>query len=393
MNLAERMSRLGTETAFEVLEAARALEAQGRSVIHLEIGEPDFKTPPNVVKAAVDALEGGYHGYSSAAGIADLREAICEEISRTRGLDYEPEQVVVTPGGKPIIFFAILALAQAGDEVIYPNPGFPIYESMINFVGARPVAIPIREEIDFRIDLDELLARITPRTRMIILNSPANPTGGIMTAEDLQSLEEGLAGTDIMVLSDEIYSRALYEGTHFSPAQRPGLRDQTIILDGFSKTYAMTGWRLGYGLMEPQLAEQITKLMINSNSCTATAIQMAGVAALRGDQASVDTMIETFGRRRDRVVELLNEIDGLSCRTPKGAFYVFPNVSALGMSSTELQNYLLNEVGVALLSGTAFGEHGEGHIRISYAASMENLEEGIGRIREAIGKLRAGSTA
>ena len=237
MRLTERMSRLGTETAFEVLGAAKALEAQGRDIVHLEIGEPDFKTPDNIVRAAVKALEGGYHGYCPAAGIADLKEAICEEIARTRGLDDQPEQVVVTPGGKPIIFFAILALAQAGDEVIYPNPGFPIYESMINFVGARPVPVPLREEIDFRIDIDYLLSQITPRTRMIILNSPANPTGGIVTRQELKALAEGLANTDIVVFSDEIYSRVLYEGQHFSPAQMPGLREQTLLMDGFSKTY------------------------------------------------------------------------------------------------------------------------------------------------------------
>jgi len=389
MKFAERMSRLGTETAFEVLAAAKAREAAGRRVIHLEIGEPDFDTPGNIVEAAVRALQDGWHHYVPAAGIPELREAIAEEISTTRNISVDPDEVVVTPGGKPIMFFVLLSLAQSGDEVIYPNPGFPIYESMIRYVGATPVPIQLREALDFRLDAEELIAKVTDRTRLIILNSPNNPTGSVLTGKDLDGLAECCREKDsLMVLSDEIYSRIIYSGSHDSISRRPGMRDKTIILDGFSKTYAMTGWRLGYGVMPAGLADQVGRLMINSNSCTAAFTQMAGIEALRGDQSEPEKMVETFRRRRDRVVALLNRIDGISCRMPLGAFYVFPNIRETGLASKKLQEILLEEADVALLSGTAFGKFGEGFLRLSYATSMEQLEEGITRIAETVEKYR-----
>lgn len=387
MRLAERMSRLGTETAFEVLAQAKALEAQGRRIIHLEIGEPDFSTPEHVVEAAVEALRGGWHHYTAASGLLELRQAIAAEILRTRGLTVSPEEIVVTPGAKPILFFSLLALVQNGDEVIYPDPGFPIYESMIRYAGGRPVPIALREELDFRMDVDELIGLLGPSVRLVILNSPNNPTGSVLERADLERLAAALAGRDIVVLSDEIYSHLLYEGAPSSIATLGGMREHTIILDGFSKTYAMTGWRLGYGVMPRELAEQITKLMINSNSCTAAFTQKAGVAALEGNQTCVDAMRDTLRRRRDRVVELLNRIPGVSCRSPRGAFYVFPNVKGLGRSSSELARLLLHEAGVAVLSGTAFGRQGEGYLRISYATSTELLEEAVEKIAQAASRL------
>jgi aspartate aminotransferase len=391
MHLAGRMSRLGTETAFQVLAQARALEAQGKEIVHLEIGEPDFDTAPHIVDAAVRALQEGWHHYTPASGIPELREAIAKQISTTRQIQVDPDEVVVTPGAKPIIFFSLLALAEKGDEVIYPNPGFPIYQSMIECAGARAVAIPLREELDFRLDVQELLQALTPRTRVVILNSPNNPTGSVLSRDDLVQLAEGLMDRKILVLSDEIYSHILYDGHHHSIASLPGMKERTIILDGFSKTYAMTGWRLGYGVMPSQLAEQVTKLMINSNSCTAAFTQVAGLAALGGDQTPVSKMVETFRERRDRVVELLNAIEGISCRTPRGAFYVFPNTGDLGLKSSDLERQLLHGMGVAALSGTAFGKYGEGYLRISYATSMEELEKGLARIAEAASKLRVGT--
>lgn len=389
MRLAERMARLGTETAFEVLAAAKDLEAQGHEIVHLEIGEPDFDTPQAIVQAGIEALQEGWHHYCPAAGILDLRETIAREVSKTRGIPVDPDEVVVTPGGKPIIFFSMLALVEAGDEVVYPNPGFPIYESMINYVGATPVPVPLREELDFRIEVEELLDKVTSRTRMIILNSPNNPTGSVHLREDLQRLAEPFADSDIVFLSDEIYSRLLYEGEHHSIAAQPGMKERTIILDGFSKTYAMTGWRLGYGVMERSLAQQIAKLMINSNSCTAAFTQMAGIEALDGDQTAANEMVRTFQKRRDKVVKLLNELEGVSCRRPQGAFYVFPNIEKLGRSSIEIQNLLLQRAGVAVLSGTAFGKYGEGYIRLSYANSTQQLEKGIERIADFIAELTA----
>jgi aspartate/methionine/tyrosine aminotransferase len=380
LHLARRMSRLGTETAFEVLNKARALERQGKSIIHLEIGEPDFDTPANVVEAAVDALHKGWTHYGPSAGLPDLRQTIADYVSQTRKVKVTPEKVVVVPGGKPIIFFTILSLIDEGDEVIYPNPGFPIYESMINYVGGRAVPIQLREERDFSLNVDELAALITDRTKLIILNSPQNPTGGVMERKDVEQLAKVIGDRNILVLSDEIYSRLLFEGEHFSIMSVPGMQERTILLDGFSKTYAMTGWRMGYGVMRPDLAAHITRLMTNSNSCTASFTQMAGIEALRGDQSSVDHMCAEFKRRRDVFVAGLNKIKGFSCRMPKGAFYVFPNITKTGWKSKPLADALLEQAGVAALSGTAFGDFGEGYLRFSVANSLENLQQALDRI-------------
>ncbi len=386
LRLADRMRRLGTETAFEVLVRARALEAKGRDIIHLEIGEPDFDTPENIVEAGVDALRRGWTHYGPSAGLPALREAIAGEVGRTRGVSVTSEEVVVVPGGKPILFFTILALIGDGDEVIYPNPGFPIYESMIEFVGGVPVPIPLREEREFRLDVDELATKITPRTRLIILNSPANPTGGVLTEQDIRDITAAIGDANIMVLSDEIYSRLIFEGSHFSPLSIPDFRERTILLDGFSKTYAMTGWRLGYGVMRPDLAAQVARLMTNSNSCTASFTQMAGVAALLGDQGSVARMCAAFRERRDLMVDGLNSIRGFRCLRPKGAFYVFPNIEGTGRTSQDLAGRLLEDAGVACLSGTAFGKFGEGYLRFSVANSPENIGKALDRIEQWVGK-------
>jgi aspartate aminotransferase len=380
LQLARRMSRLGTETAFEVLNKARALERQGKSIIHLEIGEPDFDTPANVLEAGVDALHKGWTHYGPSAGLPELRQTIADYVSRTRSVKVTPEEVVVVPGGKPIIFFTILALIDEGDEVIYPNPGFPIYESMIHYVGGRAIPIHLREERDFSLDVEELAPLITDRTKLIILNSPQNPTGGVMQRKDVEQVAKIIGDRNIMVLSDEIYSRLLFEGEHFSIMSVPGMQERTILLDGFSKTYAMTGWRMGYGIMRPDLATHITRLMTNSNSCTASFTQMAGIEALRGDQGSVDHMCGEFKRRRDMFVAGLNKIKGFSCRMPKGAFYVFPNITNTGWKSKPLADALLEQAGVAALSGTAFGDFGEGYLRFSVANSLENLQQALDRI-------------
>ena len=380
LQLARRMSRLGTETAFEVLNKARALERQGKSIIHLEIGEPDFDTPPNVVDAGVDALRKGWTHYGPSAGLPELRQTIADYVSRTRNVKVTPEEVVVVPGGKPIIFFTILALIDEGDEVIYPNPGFPIYESMIHYVGGKAVPMHLREDRDFSVDVNELAGLITDRTKLIILNSPQNPTGGVMDRRDVEQVAKVIGDRNILVLSDEIYSRLLFEGEHFSIMSVPGMQERTILLDGFSKTYAMTGWRMGYGVMRPDLAAHMTRLMTNSNSCTASFTQMAGIEALRGDQSSVDAMCAEFKRRRDVVVEGLNKIKGFSCRMPKGAFYVFPNITKTGWKPKPLADALLEQAGVAALSGTAFGSFGEGYLRFSVANSMENLQQALERI-------------
>ena len=387
MKLAKAMSRLGTETAFEVLAKARALEAQGREIIHLEIGEPDFDTPSNIIEAAGTALMEGQTHYCPSAGIPELRQAIAEHIAETRGVDVVPEQVVVTPGGKPVMFFAILALVEEGDEVLYPNPGFPIYESMIKFVGAKPVPLVLEEDRGFRFDVSQLRKKVSPRTKMIIINSPQNPTGGVLTREDLEEIAAVATEHDLMVLSDEIYDRILYEGEHVSFLSMPGVQDRTILLNGFSKTYAMTGWRLGYGVMPEGLAEHITRLMTNSNSCTATFTQWAGVEALRGPQDSSAKMVEEFKRRRDVIVPGLNAIDGIRCAMPKGAFYVFPNIEGTGMSERELADYLMEEAGVAVLAGTSFGEYGRGFIRMSYANSIENIQKALANVESAVSKL------
>jgi aspartate aminotransferase len=380
LHLAERMSRLGTETAFEVLNKARALERQGKDIVHLEIGEPDFDTPKNIVEAGVDALRKGWTHYGPSAGLPELRQAIAEDVSKSRGVPVSSDEVVVVPGGKPIIFFTMLTLCDVGDEVIYPNPGFPIYESMIQYVGAKAVPVQLHEQRDFGLDVNELASLITDRTRLIILNSPQNPTGGIMTKQDVQRVAEAIGDRNIMVLSDEIYSRLLFEGSHYSIMSVPGFKERTILLDGFSKTYAMTGWRMGYGVMRPDLATHITRLMTNSNSCTASFTQVAGVEAIRGDQSSVDHMRDEFQRRRDVFVAGLNKIKGFSCRLPKGAFYVFPNIKKTGWKSKRLADALLDDAGIAGLSGTAFGAYGEGYLRFSVANSLENLNKALERI-------------
>jgi len=380
--LAGRMARLGTETAFEVLSKAKALERQGRSIIHLEIGEPDFDTPGNIVEAAVDALRKGWTHYGPSAGLPELRESIAEYVSRTRGIPVKPEQVVVVPGGKPIIFYAMLALVDEGDEVIYPNPGFPIYESMIEYVGGKAVPVPLQEQRDFAMDASQLASLITDRTKLIILNSPQNPTGGILERADIEQVARAIGDRNIMVLSDEIYSRLQFEGEPFSIAQVPGMQDRTIILDGFSKTYAMTGWRMGYGIMREDMAAQMTRLMTNSNSCTASFTQIAGIEALRGDQAPVDRMRTAFQQRSQAFSAGLSGIKGFSCRMPKGAFYVFPNITATGWKSKPLSDALLEQTGVAALPGTTFGQYGEGYLRFSVANSMENLDQALARIGE-----------
>jgi aspartate aminotransferase len=381
LQLARRMSRLGTETAFEVLNKARALERQGKSIIHLEIGEPDFDTPANVVEAGVDALRKGWTHYGPSAGLPELRQALAEYVGRTRGVKVTSDEVVVVPGGKPIIFFTILALIDEGDEVVYPNPGFPIYESMIHYVGGKTVPIRLREERDFSLDVDELASLINDRTRLIILNSPQNPTGGVLERRDIEQIAEAIGDRNIMVLSDEIYSRLLFDGgQNFSIMSVPGMQERTILLDGFSKTYAMTGWRMGYGVMRADLAEHVSRLMTNSNSCTASFTQVAGIEAITGDQSSVDRMREEFQRRRDVFVAGLNKIKGFSCRLPKGAFYAFPNITKTGWKSKPLADALLEQAGVAALSGTSFGAFGEGYLRFSVANSLENLQLALERI-------------
>lgn len=379
---AKRMERLGTETAFEVLARARELERQGRDIVHLEIGEPDFATPRFIADAAVEALREGYTHYGPSAGLPEVREVFAEYISRTRGIDYGGENVVITPGAKPIIFFTMLACVEEGDEVIYPDPGFPIYESMVRFLGGRPVPLKLREESGFSVDLDQLSSLLSDRTRFLILNSPANPTGGVLEQSALETIADLVRDRNLWILSDEIYSRILYEGTHRSIAALPGMKEKTVILDGHSKTYAMTGWRLGYGVMPTGLAAHVTRLMTNSNSCTNLFVQRAGMKALQGPQNEVDDMVREFRRRRDVIVEGINEIPGMSCRTPKGAFYAFPNVTQLPLDSKTLARDLLEQGGVAVLSGTAFGAAGEGYLRFSYATSVETIQKALGRISE-----------
>ena len=387
MRLATRMGRLGTETAFEVLVRAKALEAQGRDVVHLEIGEPDFDTPGNIVRAGAEALQDGWTHYGPSAGQPELKEAIADYLNRSRGTSYEAGQIIVTPGGKPVMFFVILALLEAGDEAIYPNPGFPIYESMIAFSGATPVPSPLREANAFSLDVDELAGLITPRTKLLIINSPGNPTSGVLDRGQIERIAELAVTHDLWVLADEIYSEILYEGEHVSIATMPGMAERTILLDGFSKTYAMTGWRLGYGAFPRELVAPINKLMVNSVSCTSMAVQRAGIEALNGPQDEVRAMVAAFRKRRDLMVDGLNAIDGVSCVLPKGAFYVFPNITGTGQTSKAFADLLLNEHGVASLAGTAFGAHGEGYLRLSYANSEANLTKALGRIAEAVGSV------
>ena len=382
--LATSMSRLGTETAFEVLVKAKALEAQGKHVIHLEIGEPDFDTPKNIRDSAKKALDEGWTHYGPAPGLPDLRDAVAKYIGRTRAIDVHPDEVVVTPGGKPIIFFPILALINPGDEVIYPNPGFPIYESMINFVGGKAVPLKISEDKDFVLDLNELKEKISKKTKLIIINSPANPTGGVFSKKDVEEIAEIVRPYNCYIMSDEIYSRIMYGHEHYSISSVPGMKERTIILDGFSKTYAMTGWRAGYGVMNKDLAGMVAKLQTNSNSCTNSFVQRACVEALTGSQTAVDEMVAEFQKRRDFIVDGLNKIKGFSCKRPLGAFYVFPNITKTGMDSKKLADYLLNEAGVAALSGTAFGAFGQGYMRFSYANSIENIGMALDRISKAL---------
>jgi aspartate/methionine/tyrosine aminotransferase len=386
MKLSERLARLGTETAFEVLVRARALEAQGRSVVHLEIGEPDFDTPSHITDAAIDALKGGATHYGPAAGLPDLRQAVAEDSTARRGVRATPEMVVVTPGGKPVMFYVILALVDPGDEVLYPNPGFPIYESMIRYIGGVPVPVRLLEEKGYALDVDQLISKIGPKTKLIVLNYPHNPTGGIVPESGLRAIADAAARHGVPVLADEIYSRILYDGRHVSIASMPGMEPLAIVLDGFSKTYAMTGWRLGYGIMPAPLAQVVAKLQTNATSCTATFTQLAGVRALRGDQSSVDAMVAEFKRRRDAIVDGLRQIPGFKCPRPHGAFYVFPNITGTGFSAKPLADRLLDEAGVACLSGTAFGEWGEGHLRFSYANSLDNIQEALKRIKACLAR-------
>ncbi|MDI7274826.1 MAG: pyridoxal phosphate-dependent aminotransferase [Anaerolineae bacterium] len=387
MPVADRMTRLRGEGAIEVLARASSMQAQGRDIVHLEIGEPDFGTPQHIVEAGIRALRAGNTHYCQAPGIPQLREAIAAHVSATRGITVAPEQVVVTPGSKPIAFFTILAMLAEGDEAIYTNPGFPVFETTIEFAGATPVPIPLLEERGFGLDLDGLEKAISPRTRLLILNSPHNPTGSAADAADLERIAALARNRGIYVLSDEVYSRLQYDGEFCSIASFPGMQERTIILDGFSKTYAMTGWRLGYGVMPRELAEHVTRLVINSNSCTPAFIQLAGVEALQGPQDEVERMVAAFRERRDAIVAGLNAIDGIRCTRPRGAFYVFPNVRELGMSSSDLADYLLEEAGVATLPGTAFGAYGEGFIRLTYANSIENIRKALERISLALRRL------
>ncbi|RJP80390.1 MAG: pyridoxal phosphate-dependent aminotransferase [Candidatus Zixiibacteriota bacterium] len=387
MKLATRMSRLGTETAFVVLAKARALEAKGKHIVHLEIGEPDFDTPKNISFAAIKALTRGETHYGPAAGFPALREALAEDIGKRRGIEVQPGEIVVTPGAKPIMFFAVMALVDEGDEVIYPNPGFPIYESVINFVGAKPRPIVLREEYEFRFDMNEFRKLVNEKTKLIIINSPQNPTGGILTLEDLQEIAALARQYDCWVLSDEVYCNIIYEGQHHSIAALPGMKERTILLDGFSKTYAMTGWRAGYGMMPQPLADQFTRLATNVNSCTNSFVQYGCLEAVKGPQDEVKAMVAEFQRRRDVIVDGLNSIPGFKCLKPHGAFYVFPNIQGTGKSSQFLEEYLLNEAGVASLAGTSFGEYGQGYLRFSYANSVENLQIALDRIRQAVAKL------
>ena len=383
MQLAENMSRIGTESAFEVLVRARALEKEGKNIIHLEIGEPDFPTPAHIIEAGKRALDDGWTKYGPTPGLPELRESIAAYISRTRGIKVDADNVCVVPGGKPIMFFTMMALLEPGDEVIYPNPGFPIYESIINFLGAKPVPVPLIENRGFSFDLNVLKDGLSNKTKMVVLNSPANPTGGVMPKEDVAQIAAMLRDRDLIVLSDEIYSRIFYGAEPSSISSLDGMLPKTVILDGFSKTYSMTGWRLGYGVMPHWLAKAVNLLMVNCNSCTASFTQRAGIAALEGPQDAVAKMVAEFRRRRDAIVKGFNEIPGWSCTTPEGAFYAFPNIKGTKMPAKDLANLLLNEAGVACLWGSAFGEYGDGYLRFSYANSLENIVEAIERIKKA----------
>ena len=384
---AERMNRLGTETAFEVLAKARALEAKGKDIVHLEIGEPDFDTPDNIRKAAEKAIWEGHTHYGPSAGLMQAREAVCEHFAEDRGIQYTPDEIILTPGGKPIIFLPVLALVDHGDEAIYPNPGYPIYESAIEFAGGKAVPLRLCEERDFRFDIAELEEKINPKTKLLILNSPQNPTGGVLEQSDLETIAELAIANDVTVLSDEVYSKIIYEGEHHTIAALPGMKERTILMDAHSKTYAMTGWRLGYAAMPKAIAEKFARLNTNIYSHATSFVQIAGIEALKGPQDKVDEMVGIFKTRRDAIVDGFNSIDGVSCLRPKGAFYVFPNITGTGVGSQELADRVLNEAGVACLSGTCFGAFGEGYLRFSYANSLENIEKALDRIRGMMAEL------
>lgn len=384
MQYADRLNRLGTEGAFEVLARAKRLEAEGKSIIHLEIGEPDFETPKNICDAGIEAIRRGETHYGPSAGLPIAREAVATYMTRTRKTAIKPENIIIMPGAKPLIFNVIFSIINEGDEVIVPDPGYPIYESVVNYVGAKPVSLVLREENEFRFDLDELSSLVTPRTRMIIINSPQNPTGGILTVSDLEGIYEVAKKHDLWIIADEIYSRIIFDEEFQTIAQIPGAMDRTIIIDGMSKTYSMTGWRLGYGAMPVKLAEHMAKLAINNFSCTASFSQYAMIEALTGPQDKVDSMVAEFKKRRDIIVDGLNDIEGISCRRPRGAFYVFPNIQGTGLGSTEAFNLLMDEAGVACLAGTAFGPAGEGYLRFSCANSVDNIREALSRIERTL---------
>ncbi len=381
---AKRMDLLGTETAFEVLARAKALEAEGKDIVHLEIGEPDFDTPANIIEAAVKAMKEGYTHYGPSAGLPQAREVFAEYITRDRGVQVLPDEIVITPGAKPIIFFTILALVDPGDEVVYPNPGFPIYESMINFVRAKAVPIPLEEEMGFSFDLDKFASLVSDKTKLCIINSPQNPTGGVLGGDVLRGIAELAEKHDFFVLSDEVYSKIVYDGSHESFFSIPGMKERTILIEGHSKTYAMTGWRLGFGVATKKIADKIAQLQTNSNSCTCSFTQVAGIEAFRGPQDSVEAMVNEFKQRRDLIVAGLNEIPGIRCHKPAGAFYVFPNIEGLGMSSREVETLMLEKAGVAVLSGTSFGSYGEGYIRLSYANSQDNIRKALERMASVL---------
>lgn len=387
MQFAARMNRLGTESAFDVMAQAKELEARGNSIIHLEIGQPDFPTAPHICEAAFQAMKSGFTGYSPAAGLPQLREAIAHHVSTTRRIPVTPNEAVVMPGAKPVIFFTILALVNAGDEVIFPDPGFPIYESVVNFVNATPVPLPLKESVEFRFQVEDLETIVSERTKLLILNSPHNPTGGMLNRKDLEAIAQLSHHYNFTILADEIYSRMVYDGEFQSIAALPGMKERTVILDGFSKTYAMTGWRLGYAVAPIEIAQKLEQLMVNSNSCTCSFTQMAGLTALTSSQQVVNEMIEAFRKRRDLIVDGLNAVKGVSCLKPSGAFYAFPNIRALPLDDRSLATYLLEHAGVSVLAGSSFGRHGTGYLRLSYANSVENIHEGIERMSRAIAQL------
>ena len=394
MILSQKMSRLGTETAFEVLAKAEALRAAGRDIINLGIGQPDFKTPPHIVEAAVKALHDGHHGYTPAPGIPALREAVAADILKWRKVEVQPSNVLIVPGGKVTMFFAILMFGEEGSEILYPNPGFPIYESVINFSGAKAVPIPLLESLDFSFTADTVLNLMTPNTRLVIINSPANPTGGAVSKREIDKLVKGLeAFPDAVIMSDEIYARICYGSeAHVSLLSYPEIRDRLILLDGWSKTYAMTGWRMGYSVWPESLIDHATRLAINCHSCVNASAQFAGKEALEGPQDSVDTMVQAFEQRRQVIVDGLNGLAGVTCREPMGAFYTFPNITGTGLSSAQIQNKMLEECGVATVAGTSFGAFGEGYVRFSYAASLDEITEAIQRIDDFLAVIGVNET-